>query len=204
MRRLPRRIDSARLVVRCWEPGDVDVLMAAVADSLEHLRPWMPWVADEPLSRAARLALIAEWDAAWASGGDAIYGAFLRSGDPGSEPDPTPVVVGGTGLHHRIGPGGLEVGYWVHAHHIGQGYATEIARAVTDAAFADPDIDRVEIHHDRANGASAAIPHHLGFRHVGDRPSDPAAPGETGVECTWRTTRPEWFGPTGHRAVGTG
>lgn len=24
-------------------------------------------------------------------------------------------VVGGCGLHRRVGPGGLEIGYWVHA-----------------------------------------------------------------------------------------
>nr|MBP7632054.1 GNAT family N-acetyltransferase [Acidimicrobiales bacterium] len=116
-------------------------------------------------------------------------------------PDPRPpgtpgtpgMVVGGTGLHRRVGPGGLEVGYWVHAHHTRQGYATEIAHAVTEAAFTDPDIDRVEIHHDRANEASAAVPRALGFRYVDYRKSEPVAPGETGAVCTWRTTRPEWF-----------
>lgn len=193
MRRLPRRIDSARLVIRCWEPGDVDLLMAAVADSLDHLRPWMPWVADEPLTRTARLALIAEWEAAWASGGDTVYGAFLRTDGSRSAPATGPVVVGGTGLHRRLGPGGLEVGYWVHAHHTRRGYATELARALTDAAFAEPGIDRVEIHHDRANEASAAVPRVLGYRYVDDRAVEPAAPAETGVECVWRTTRPEWL-----------
>lgn len=189
MRRLPRRIDSTRLVIRCWEPGDVDLLMAAVADSLDHLRPWMPWVADEPLSRTARLALIAEWEAAWASGGDTVYGAFLRPGEPGSGPTAEPVVVGGTGLHRRLGPGGLEVGYWVHAQHLRRGYATELARALTEAAFDEPAIDRVEIHHDRANEASAAVARAAGYRYVGDRPSEVVAPAETGVECVWRTTR---------------
>ena len=191
MRRLPRRIESPRLIIRCWEPDDVDALITAVAGAIDHLRPWMPWIADEPMDRVARLALIEEWEAAWASGGDAVYGAFVR---PDPHPPATPaVVVGGTGLHRRVGPGGLEVGYWVHAHHTRQGYATEIARAVTEAAFTDPDIDRVEIHHDRANEASAAVPRALGFRYVDYRKSEPVAPGETGAVCTWRTTRPEWF-----------
>lgn len=191
-RRLPRLIESPRLIIRCWEPDGVGLLITAVTESREHLRPWMPWIADEPLGRGERLALMSEWEAAWASGGDAIYGAFLR-------PDPTahdtdPVVIGGTGLHRRLGPGGLEVGYWVHAHHIRQGYATEIARAMTDAAFEDPDIDHVEIHHDRANEPSAGIPRKLGFTYVGYTEHEPTAPAESGVECAWRTTRPDWFG----------
>ena len=128
-RRLPRRIESPRLVIRCWEPADVHLLIAAITESREHLRPWMPWIADEPRTVETRLALMDEWEAAWASGGDTIYGAFLRP-DP-LAPDAEPVVVGGTGLHHRLGPGGLEVGYWVHVRHTRQGFATEIARTMT-------------------------------------------------------------------------
>lgn len=239
--RLPETIESPRLLIRRWQPEDVDELMAAIAASIEHLRPWMPWIADEPMSRRDRLALIDEWATAWASGGDAVYGAFLRTtvvhgrapdrpdteldlgaapsatgpgaaqggGAPGRRVEPigSPagpgavearteaawVVVGGCGLHRRLGPGGLEIGYWVHADHARRGYATEMAGAVTRAAFADPDVDRVEIHHDRANDASAGVPRKLGFRYVGYRREERAAPGESGVECAWRTTRPEWF-----------
>lgn len=197
MQRLPERVESPRLVIRRWQPGDVDALMAAVADSIEHLRPWMPWIADEPLNRAQRLTLIDEWTTAWASGGDAVYGAFLRAApagsDPGTQVDDGSIVVGGTGLHRRLGPGGLEIGYWVHAHHTRRGYATEIARALVGAAFADDEIDRVEIHHDEANGPSAGIPRRLGFTCLGTEPSEKTAPGESGRECAWRTTRDQWF-----------
>ncbi len=41
------------------------------------------------------------------------------------------VVLGGSGLHTRIGPGALEIGYWVQADHIGKGYATEVCAALT-------------------------------------------------------------------------
>ena len=98
----------------------------AVTESIEHLRPWMPWIAEEPLhgraaSRAASPAGRPLWDA-----GDRVYGMFV-----GDE------VVGGCGLHARIGPGGLEIGYWVRAGRTGRGYATAASRLLTDIAFAD-------------------------------------------------------------------
>jgi hypothetical protein len=37
----PYRIETERLVVRCWEPRDAPLLKEAVDASLDHLRPWM-------------------------------------------------------------------------------------------------------------------------------------------------------------------
>ncbi len=87
-------------------------------------------------------------------------------------------LVGSSGLHRRIGPGGLEIGYWIHPRHLRRGLATEVARQLTDRAFADPSVDRVEIHHDRANAASGGVPAKLGFELVGEtRPASPVARG---------------------------
>lgn len=177
--------------MRCWTPADVDGLMKAVAESLDHLRPWMPWAADEPLSRDRRLELIDEWFAAWDSGGDVIYGIFLRA-VPGSKVEGA--VVGGTGMHRRVGPGGLEIGYWIHVDHLRRGYAIEAAWAMTDAAFGDPNIDRVEIHHDEANRVSARVPFRLGYVDRGSHPEPPVAPGEIGRSRVWQTTRATWCG----------
>src|SRR3954453_8810297 len=44
------RIASVNLVLRAWEDDDAVALGRAIAESLEHLRPWMPWVAFEPQS----------------------------------------------------------------------------------------------------------------------------------------------------------
>src|SRR5262249_38083416 len=46
--RTPYRLESERLVIRCWSPEDAPLLKDAVDRSLEHLRPWMPWTPDEP------------------------------------------------------------------------------------------------------------------------------------------------------------
>lgn len=169
------------LVIRSWRESDVDALAAAVSESLEHLRPFMPWVANEPMSPPERQALIERWNAEADASGDEVVGLFLDGR-----------VVGGSGFHRRIGEGGLEIGYWVHRDFIRQGIATSAAAALTDEAFRRPGIDRVEIHHDVANVASGGVPLKLGFRLVGEEPREPKAPAETGVHRIWRITREEW------------
>jgi RimJ/RimL family protein N-acetyltransferase len=98
-------------------------------------------------------------------------------------------------LHHRIGYGGLEIGYWTHPAFLRTGIATTAVAMLTDAAFAVPGITRVEIHHDRANEASAGIPRKLGFHLIGQAAREPQAPGEIGVACRWRMTREKWTAP---------
>ena len=99
---------------------------------------------------------------------------------------------GSCGLHFRIGAGGAEIGYRIHPAHTRRGLATEVARQLCERAFSDPAIDRVEIHHDRANTASGGVPPKLGFELIGDTQVAPVAPGEEGVERVWRLTRGDW------------
>jgi ribosomal-protein-serine acetyltransferase len=181
MERLPERIEAEGLQLRRWEPEDADALGRAVAECADHLRPWMPWAAAEPLAPIARRGLLARWRREWEAGGDSVLGAFVAG-----------EVAGSFGLHRRRGPETLEVGYWVHVAHLRRGVATRAAGLLTEAALSVPGISRVEIHHDKANVASAGVPRRLGYRFVGERPDRPEAPGEQGVDCTWRIERNEW------------
>ncbi len=117
----------------------------------------------------------------WEAGGDSVLGVF-REGQP----------IGGTGLHRRLGPDVLEIGYWIDAAHTGNGFATELVRALTTAAFAVPGIPRVEIHHDEANVASGAIPRRRGFTLARQDERQPTAPAEVGVEYQWVMWREDW------------
>lgn len=183
--RLPERIETPRLVVRLWAIADVGAMHDAVTASTEHLRPWMPWIAAEPLTVVDRRGLVAQWLDEWNAGGDAVYGIFTR---PEGETGPTadPQVVGGTGLHRRIGEGGLEIGYWIHVEHLRLGYAREAAAALTSAALEQPGIDRVEIRHDTANEASGLIPKSLGYRMIREEEQQPQAPAEVGITRIWQ------------------
>ena len=181
MIRLPEELPSEHLVLRRWRDEDVEALAGAITESIEHLRPWLPWIAAEPLPRDERLALIGQWAQDWDHGGDMVVGVFL--GDD---------VVGGAGLHRRLGPDALEIGYWVHADHLRRGYASEIGAALTNAAFTLDGIDRVEIHIDEANSASSGVPQALGFTLAGSSPDEAVAPGELGIECRWTMSRRGW------------
>jgi ribosomal-protein-serine acetyltransferase len=184
---LPEMLRSERLVLRAWTAHDAELLNAAIATSLDHLRPWMPWAAFEPITVADRVRLIDQWWAERDRGADSVLGAFL-----GSE------IVGGCGLHRRAGPDTLEIGYWVRADLVRRGYATEMARTLTSAAFADPEIGVVEIHHDRANIASAGVPRRLGYSLAAETPDQIVAPGEVGIDCCWRVSRTQWCNKLSH------
>ena len=150
----PHRIETARLVIRCWELRDAALLKEAIDSSLDHLRPRMPWAQKEPEDLNAKIERLRRWISEFDAGRDFFYGIFSR--------DETRVI-GGTGLHTRRGPGTLEIGYWIRADSINQGFATETTEALTRAAFETDGIRRVEIHCDIDNVPSAAIPRKLGF-----------------------------------------
>ncbi len=186
--RPPERIDLGDLGLRRWSCEDLDVLFAAVRSSWQHLRPWMPWARDEP-GAVALAAFVRASVHSWQEATAFEYGVFDSAGD----------VAAAVGLHARVGPGGLEVGYWVHAERVGAGVVTRAAAAVTDAAFALPGIEFIEIHCDVANVRSAAVPRRLGFTLVEVRDDEPEVPAEVGREMVWRTTRRAWRSP-GHPA----
>ena len=186
---LPERIDGPDgLVLRRWVADDAEALGQAVAESAAHLRPWMGWIADEPMALDQRRALIGEWERAWSAGGDVILGVFLDG-----------EIVGGGGLHRRIARDGLEIGYWTHSDFLRRGLATRASALLTGAAFALPRITHVEIHHDKANEASAGVPRKLGFAFLGETPDEPVAPAEIGVECRWRMEKLDWCDRAGIR-----
>lgn len=150
------RIETERLVIRCWQPRDAPLLLAAVEASLEHLRPWMPWAAYEPTDLHEKVTLLRRFRGQFDLGADFTYGIF--------NPSETEVW-GGCGLHTRQGPGAREIGYWIHVAQINKGLATEMVAALTKVAFTVDGVHWVEVRCDPANARSARVPQKLGFTH---------------------------------------
>ena len=89
-------------------------------------------------------------------------------------PRPGPIL-GMFGLHRRVGPTAIEVGYWLHPGYLGRGYATRSVGVLTEVALSLQDVDRIEIHtDDEANTASAAISPAARLSARSDRAEDPA------------------------------
>jgi RimJ/RimL family protein N-acetyltransferase len=154
----PYRIETDRLVIRCYEPEDAPLLKAAVDSSLEHLLPWMPWARFEPQSVEEKVQLLRMFRGQFDLDQNYIYGIF--SADETEQ-------LGGTGLHPRGNEGSLEIGYWVAVGAIGQGVATEVTAVLTRVAFELAGLDRVDIQVEPTNDRSLAIPRKLGFTKEG-------------------------------------
>jgi RimJ/RimL family protein N-acetyltransferase len=155
------RITTPRLVVRCWQPSDAALLADAIAESTTHLtRAGMTWVAEEPLSLEQRVEWLRQRRGHFDLGKDYVYGIF----DAGETR-----VFGGTGLYPRVGPRARELGYWIRAGAVGQGLAKEATGALVRVGFEVDRVERLEIHCDPTNLASAAVARRIGFRHEATR-----------------------------------
>jgi len=160
---------------------DIPRAAAAVQRSLEHLKPWMPWATDaydEAGSREYIERSLAQWEARTTFN----YGLV----------DASDGWLGGFGLMGRIGPGALEIGYWVDVDHAGRGYATRAAAALTDAGLSIDGVERVEIHHDRDNATSGRIPARLGYQRLREQPGPMDSTQASGVHVVWAVTREAW------------
>jgi ribosomal-protein-serine acetyltransferase len=171
---LPTTIDAGDLVLRHWEPGWAEVAAAAVQASLPELMAFMPWATAEYDVDAAR-GYIATTAEQWEKGEGFDYAIFTPTGD----------LIGSCSLMTRMGPGTLEIGYWIHSAHAGRGYATQAATALARVGLSQPGIERVLIRHDAANPASGAVAAKAGFTEVERTEREPKAPGESGVDVIW-------------------
>jgi RimJ/RimL family protein N-acetyltransferase len=114
----------------------------------------MPWADDEPTTLEDKVALLRRFRGGFDLGNDFVYSIFDRDESR---------VVGGTGLHKRIGDDAFEIGYWIHVDRAREGLVTESTAALTRVAFDLCDVDRVEIRVDPENVASLGVPRKLGY-----------------------------------------
>jgi RimJ/RimL family protein N-acetyltransferase len=150
------RIETERLIIRCYQPADASMLKAAIDGSLELLRPWLPWAHDEPKPLAEKVALLRRFRGMFDLGQDFAFGAFdLEEKE----------LCGGVGLHTRLGPDAREIGYWISAAHANRGLATEMAGALTKVGFETEALARIEIRCAPDNLRSLAVAKKLGYLH---------------------------------------
>lgn len=147
------RIETARTLLRCFAPSDVDALARAVTESVAHLRPWMPWAVHEPVPHAKRLEWLRTSRGHFDLGSDYTYGIF--------EPE-SGRLIGSAGLKMGATVDERELGYWLHVDHVGRGLATEVAMALVRVGFDVESLSCIDVRCDPENAPSARVAQKLG------------------------------------------
>lgn len=143
-----------RVLVRPYREGDAQALFEAVAESRNHLRPWLPF-ADEHQTLDESRNWIIQQAANWILRDDLALSIWEKASGR---------YLGGIGLHpHDWEIGYFEIGYWVRALAEGYGYITEAVRLLTNYALDSLKANRLEIRCDELNVRSATVPKRLGY-----------------------------------------
>lgn len=151
---VPERIETERLILRPYQPGDAQQVIEALLESTAELDPWFTWhsrfaTVDDALDLCLRR------QADFMKREDLTYALFDRVSGR---------FIGATGLHRpnwraRV----FEVGYFQRTSAVGNGYMTEAVIAITKMALETLRANRVELWCDAANLRSAAVAERAGF-----------------------------------------
>lgn len=151
-----RELRTPRLNLKVYVPEMAQTFTTLVAESQAHLARFMPFAVETP--DVESYAEIFEKFGEGHAEGDCTYGIFTHDGQ----------AVGGGGVHPKVGPLGVEIGYWIAKPALRQGYATEALAAFCHEAFARDDVDRVQLHIEPHNAASIALAKKAGFSFEGN------------------------------------
>lgn len=144
----PYKIETGRLLIRCFEPQDAYALNKVVQLNRNHLLPWMPWAKEECDSLAQKVHHIREFRGQFDLDLDHLYGIFDRHNGE---------LMGSIGLHKRPDGNAREIGFWISSKHNNKGFATEAVSSVTFVGFEIAMLDRIEIHCSVHNVRSMAV-----------------------------------------------
>ena len=151
---LPDRLVGARVVLRPFERGDVPALRAAIEESREHIRPWLPW-ADGHRTSEETYDFAARQKADWIGRRGFGCGVFRR--DDGR-------VLGGSGLHVLDWAARrFEIGYWLRVGATGHGYIREAVALLSRFAYERLGANRIVIRCDAQNDPSRRVAEACGY-----------------------------------------
>jgi RimJ/RimL family protein N-acetyltransferase len=147
-------LHTERIIVRPYRESDAKAVQEAIAESRDHLRPWMPFADAHQTVEETRDWIIHEM-ANWLLRESLTVGIWERT---------THRYLGSSGLHIRNWESRyFEIGYWIRASAEGRGYVTEAVQLLTNYAFTSLAATRVQIRCDERNVRSAAVARRLGF-----------------------------------------
>lgn len=151
---IPEQLESERLLLRAPRAGDGRMISEAVCDSLDSLRPWMPWADHAPTVEESE-TVARSMAVAFARRESLTYRLLRRSDEK------LVGVCSVFALNWDIPS--CEIGYWVRASEQGQGYITEAVKRLTEFAFDELAMERIEIRCDARNQRSAKVAERAGY-----------------------------------------
>ncbi len=155
-------LETERLTIRSYRLEDAPEVFRVIADSREHLLPWMPWASGHTSVEFTSKYLAEQMLARGSGPAFTGIGIGIFEKDGGA-------FVGGTGVHDaRADTASCETGYWIRHDRVGRGYATEACGRVLSWALGDQDagglgLRRVRVYCSSGNLASARVPEKLGL-----------------------------------------
>lgn len=167
---IPVPITTPRLRIEAVAPGHGTYIHEMKTETWDQLLVWMPWAYTERETRTVdhTEAVVRNLYADFILRRDLTMIAFENESN-------RPVAM--TGLHRFDWTcREFHIGFWVRGSAQGQGYATEIANALTRFAFEELSARRVQISHAEGNDSSRSVIERLGFEHEAFRRDDNVFP----------------------------
>lgn len=151
--RAPHTLRTERLHLHVWNPTDAPELRALLDANDAHLRPWIPFMQNEPRPLDGTREVLEGCAASFEA--DEHYRFAVRVRADGR-------LIGEVMLIGRGPAGTLEIGYWLDAGETRKGYATEAVDALVDLAFGGLGLDAVHFVCDLENAPSIAVAERAG------------------------------------------
>jgi len=147
---------DTELALHAREPGDAPEMFALVQRHRADLRAWLPWI--DSARTLADIRRYAQYAQAQAQA-QIAFDYSIRWGG---------ALVGAIGLHAiDYNNRSTALGYWLSPEARGRGILTRAARATTAFAYAELQLQRLEIRCVIENTASRAVAERLGFAFEG-------------------------------------
>lgn len=151
----PTEFYTERLFIRMPLPGDGKVVAQAINESIEELKPWMPFAQENQNEETVEINIRKSY-AEFLQREDLRFHIFLKD---------TGEFIGSSGLH-RINWSipKFEIGYWINSRFSKKGYMKEAVEGIVKFSLEELRAKRLEIRCDPKNLRSRAIPEKLGFK----------------------------------------
>ncbi|MBI1235860.1 MAG: GNAT family N-acetyltransferase [Alphaproteobacteria bacterium] len=153
-------LETRDLVLRAPRAEDYEAWAKLRAASRRHTEPWEPsWTEDE-LTRTAYRGRLRRYDLDWKEGRGAPFFVIRKRGN---------LLIGACNLNNikRGVMQSADIGYWIGAPYVRQGYARQAVRRVLAFAFSELHLNRIEAAVQPANTVSRTLLEEIGFQHEG-------------------------------------